>query len=82
MLPEQVEVVLRRYLRFVVKGIARRDSRCGLDCSIVVLLRLKRGTVGFVGQLEVVEMSSDNVARAGLSCDISFVDSSYLVDVL
>lgn len=47
----------------------------------VVVLRLKRGTVGFVGQLEVVEMSSDNVARAGLSCDISFVDSSYLVDV-
>ena len=48
----------------------------------VVVLRLRRGTVGFVGQLEVVEMSSDDVARAGLSCDISFVDSSYLVDVL
>ena len=67
------------------------SDRLALDHSIVVLdlivvgvvvLRLRRGTVGFVGQLEMVEMSSDNVARAGLSCDISFVDSSYLVDVL
>lgn len=36
-LPGQVEVVFRRYHQFVDEGLARKDSRRGLDCSIVVV---------------------------------------------